>query len=67
LRRAEVLASLRRLSTLALHGVPILIVVVRLAVEFLLEAGDPLVDCLLCLLEALFDVLADLGKVVYMY
>lgn len=42
-----------------------MIVVVGLAVKLFLEAGDPLVDCLLCLLKALLDVLADLGEVIW--
>ena len=47
------------------HRVAVLIVLVGLAVELLLEAGDPLVDCLLCFLETLLDVLADLREVIY--
>ena len=50
--------------SLASYRVAVLIVVLRFAVELLLEAGDPLVDCLLCLLEALLDVLTDLWEVV---
>lgn len=50
---------------LASHRVTVLIIVLRLAVKLLLKAGDPLVDCLLCLLESLLDVLADLGKIVW--
>lgn len=50
--------------SLVLYRIAVLVVVVRLTVQLLLEASDPLVDCLLCLLEALLDVFADFGKVV---
>jgi hypothetical protein len=66
LRRAVVLATVRRLSifSLATYRVTVLIIVLRFAVELLLKAGDPLVDRLLCLLETLLDVLTDLWEVV---
>ena len=49
----------------ATYRVAVLIVVLRLAVELFLKAGDPLVDRLLCLLETLLDVLTDLWEIIY--
>jgi hypothetical protein len=46
------------------YRIAVLIVVLRFAIELLLKAGDPLVDRLLCLLEALLDVLTDFWEVV---
>ena len=67
LRGAVVLATVRRLSmfSFAAYRVAVLIVILRLAVELFLKAGDPLVDRLLCLLETLLDVLTDLWEIIY--
>jgi hypothetical protein len=48
------------------YRVAVLVVFVRFTVKLLLKASDPFVDCLLCLLEALLDVLADLREVIYL-
>jgi hypothetical protein len=45
-------------------AVSVIFVGLAIAVELLGEVGDPAGDCLLCLLEALLNVLADLGEVV---
>lgn len=57
---------MRRLSLFSalIYRVTILVVVFGFTIKLLLEASDPLVDCLLCLLEALLNVLADLRKVI---
>lgn len=69
LRRAKVLPLRPRLSRpllVAMDRVAISIVLVGLAVaiQLLREVGDPARDRLLSLLEALLNVLADLGQVV---
>ena len=70
LRRTKVLALLRRLpgpQLIMVDGISVSVVLVGLAVtvKLLGEVGDPARDRLLRLLEALLDVFADLGEVIY--
>jgi len=66
LRGPKVLALLQRRLTgpWVGHGIAVLVVVIGLAVQLLGEVCDPARDRLLRLLEALLDILADLGQVV---
>lgn len=61
---AEVLSLLWRSSATCVLRVAVPIVLFDLAVELFGEVADPFGYCLLCLLEALLDVLANLREVV---